>query len=284
MQGGPGYPSFATFNQSFGYDQVNRLTSASESGGWSRTYSYDQWGNLWVPSESGQPWSGSTPTTNVYNSGTNRDGRWSYDGAGNLLSVNGNTATYDAENRERSLSNTNNGLETLSYDALGERLQKSNSAGTTVYVYDALGQLAAEYVGGSWSRDYIFDGAGNLIATENAAGLCTTCYFAYDHLGSMRLVMDQNGNVVGRHDYLPFGEEINTRTTPGFNTSDTVTQKFTGQIRDQEAGVDYFNLWKELCPRPRRRWLARRNLERYERHAAWVLPAQDIRCHLRVRK
>jgi SAM-dependent methyltransferase len=32
------------------------------------------------------------------------------------------------------------------------------------------------------------------------------------------------------------------------------------------------------------RWLARRNLEWYERHAAWVFPAQDIRCHLKVRK
>jgi 2-polyprenyl-3-methyl-5-hydroxy-6-metoxy-1,4-benzoquinol methylase len=32
------------------------------------------------------------------------------------------------------------------------------------------------------------------------------------------------------------------------------------------------------------RWLAHRNLEWYERHAAWVFPAQDIRCHLRVRK
>jgi SAM-dependent methyltransferase len=32
------------------------------------------------------------------------------------------------------------------------------------------------------------------------------------------------------------------------------------------------------------RWLARRNLEWYERHAAWIFPAQDIRCHLRVQK
>jgi hypothetical protein len=32
------------------------------------------------------------------------------------------------------------------------------------------------------------------------------------------------------------------------------------------------------------RWLARRNLEWYERHAAWMFPAQDVRCHLRVRK
>jgi hypothetical protein len=32
------------------------------------------------------------------------------------------------------------------------------------------------------------------------------------------------------------------------------------------------------------RLLARRNVEWYERHAAWVFPAQDIHCHLRVRK
>ncbi len=32
------------------------------------------------------------------------------------------------------------------------------------------------------------------------------------------------------------------------------------------------------------RWLARRSLAWYERHAAWTFPAQDIRCHLRARK
>jgi SAM-dependent methyltransferase len=32
------------------------------------------------------------------------------------------------------------------------------------------------------------------------------------------------------------------------------------------------------------RWLALRNLDWYERHAAWVFPAQDIRCHLKINK
>jgi SAM-dependent methyltransferase len=32
------------------------------------------------------------------------------------------------------------------------------------------------------------------------------------------------------------------------------------------------------------RWLARRDIEWYERHAAWIFPGQDIRCHLKVRK
>lgn len=32
------------------------------------------------------------------------------------------------------------------------------------------------------------------------------------------------------------------------------------------------------------RWLARRNLNWYERHAAWVFPALDIKCHLKALK
>lgn len=32
------------------------------------------------------------------------------------------------------------------------------------------------------------------------------------------------------------------------------------------------------------RFLARRSLKWYERHAAWIFPALDIRCHLRARK
>ena len=32
------------------------------------------------------------------------------------------------------------------------------------------------------------------------------------------------------------------------------------------------------------RWLARTSLKWYERHAAWIFPAQEIRCRLRVRK
>ena len=138
------------------------------------------------------------------------------------------------------------GTENIYYDGLGQRVGKAPWSGSsTTYVYDAFGQLAAEYNGSSWSRDYIRLGGGPLIASENAsATICTTCYFSYDHLGSVRLVTDQNGNVVARHDYLPFGEEISAgidgRSSQFGQTAD-VAQKFTGQIRDSESGVDYFN-------------------------------------------
>jgi RHS repeat-associated protein len=50
------------------------------------------------------------------------------------------------------------------------------------------------------------------------------------------MVTDQNGAAVTRHDYLPFGEEV-LATSP----STDVEQRFTGQIRDTETGLDYFN-------------------------------------------
>ena len=85
-----------------------------------------------------------------------------------------------------------------------------------------------------------------MIATENASGvgLCTTCYLSYDHLGSVRLVTDQNGVVKARHDFLPYGEEVPASTagrSSQFGSTTDAAQKFTGQIRDQEATMDYFN-------------------------------------------
>jgi RHS repeat-associated protein len=72
---------------------------------------------------------------------------------------------------------------------------------------------------------------------------CATCYLSYDHLGSVRMVTDQNANVIARHDYLPFGEEIPGNTAgrdSTFGAPDNVNQKFTGQERDAETSLDFF--------------------------------------------
>ncbi len=103
-----------------------------------------------------------------------------------------------------------------------------SGAQRTLYFYDADGELAME-VGPPVSP-------------------CWTCYVTVDRLGSTRLVTDGAGNIVRRYDYLPFGQEIpadgTVRTTSsGFQAaSDGFNPKFTGQMRDPETGLDYFNL------------------------------------------
>ncbi len=74
---------------------------------------------------------------------------------------------------------------------------------------------------------------------------CTTCYLSWDHVRSVRMLTDGSGNVVARHDYLPFGEEIpagyaGRSASLLFGASDGIEQKFTGQIRDSETGMDFF--------------------------------------------
>ncbi len=64
--------------------------------------------------------------------------------------------------------------------------------------------------------------------------------------------MDPNANVIGRHDFLPYGEEV-PASTAGRNGSfgpnnDWVTTKFTGQLRDGESGMDYFNARNFTAP------------------------------------
>lgn len=227
--GGPGYPQFLTFQQSFGYDGVNRLTSASDSGGWSRGFNYDSYGNMWVGSSGGVPLSGTTPTSDVFN-GANRINGGNYDAAGNQTLVNGDTMAYDAENRLVSVTEpaaSGGGTETVGYDGMGERVLQTMPSGSVVSVYDAFGQLVAEYS-----------------TAAPSTPLCQTCYLSGDQLGSTRLVTDANGNIVARHDFAPFGEEI-----PGgyagrdssWSRGDGIKPLFTGQIRDQETGLDYFH-------------------------------------------
>jgi RHS repeat-associated protein len=112
------------------------------------------------------------------------------------------------------------------------------------FVYDAFGQLAAEYAGGTvWTKDYVRAG-GQIAAIENASSApCTTCYLSYDYLGSPRMVTDQNANIIARHDYAPFGQEIPSGVgvrTSVWGPSDNVNQKFTAQERDAETNLDFF--------------------------------------------
>jgi len=221
-------PSAPTFSQTFSYDGVNRLLSASDTGGWSQTYSYDAYGNMWMPATSNPlpSLSGAAPTTNIYNA-SNQDPNVKYDGAGNQTSLGSLTLSYDGENRQSQIKNLGGGTATLQYDGLGHRVVKSLPSQTTTYVYDGFGQLAAEYSSG---------------ATPTPP--CTTCFLTYDYLGNVRMVTDAQAKIIARHDFAPFGQEITSGTagrgTEWGSTTD-VDMKFTGQIRDQELGEDFFN-------------------------------------------
>ncbi len=66
-------------------------------------------------------------------------------------------------------------------------------------------------------------------------------YYHYDALGNVRVVTDENGQVLERHDYLPFGEECTTGAcAANAALGDGQPRRFTGKERDAETGLDYF--------------------------------------------
>jgi RHS repeat-associated protein len=164
----------------------------------------------------------------AYDETTNRlgtsSGLFEYDSNGNLTKMSPETLAYDAENRQTKVSSVSD-TATYTYDGDGRRVTKTAGGNTTTYVYDAAGELAAEYVTVAQSAD------------------CTTCYLTTDPLGSTRVITDGNGNVVSRHDYYPFGEELATSNRTSalqYGVTDYVAQRFTGKERDSESGLDYF--------------------------------------------
>ena len=151
--------------KAFGYDALNRLTSATASGLYGvETYTYDALNNL-----RSRVTGGNTLTLN-YNAsnqlasvaqGASTTTTYGYDNQGNRnsLSSGGTTTTYsfDAENQLLQVS----GVESYAYDAAGRRVTKTatNGAVTAYYFYDQAGQLMYEFdPGTATGTNYVYLG------------------------------------------------------------------------------------------------------------------------------
>ena len=250
--------SGTTWTQTFGYDGVNRLETANETNGYNRKFGYDAFGNRWVPpntnpgmvaDESHEPrfQSQFDPATNRMTTST-----VAYDAAGNQTLYSPHTLAYDAENRLKSMTHASSGSGTYLYDGQGRRVKKTwtpggGTAEDTYYVYDIAGNLAAEY------------GTASNRCRDPAPP--ATLYPFTDMLGSVRAVTDAAGTVVECYDYLPFGRMLsssdNSRSTschpadPDTAFDSEVSQKFTGQVRDEETRLDYFKARYMSAPQGR---------------------------------
>ena len=148
----------------------------------------------------------------AFNTGNNRLVASAYDAAGNqTVDGQNRTFTYDAENRQLTFNATGG---QYFYDGDGHRVKKIDSSGTTVFVYNAGGQLIAEY---------------HSDPVPPPAGGGGTSYLTSDHLGSTRVVTKQDGTVKARYDYLPFGEELGLEVSG--RTVDGITARRIRQSR-----------------------------------------------------
>jgi RHS repeat-associated protein len=210
---------------------------------WRQQFGYDRYGNRAMGTGSTQTFGrnstetqaliGPDPTVSTStNRITNKTGEhYEFDASGNMTKdALGNRSVYDIENHQTEYYySTNAGSipdATYFYDGDGKRIKKVVGTETTVFVYDTGGKLTAEYTLG---------------VTANPSP--QTNYLTTDTLGSTRLVTNGAGQVVARHDYLPFGDEIyglgGRTAAQGFGQPDTTRQRFTGYEHDPESGLDF---------------------------------------------
>lgn len=224
------------------YDPLSRLSTAITAGStnypaWNLSWGYDRYGNRLSQTLSGSGYQGSVQVTASSNrinciggSGQSCTGGVvpSYDANGNMTNDGSNTLVYDAENKAVSATNQSTSG-TYTYDGNGLRVKKISGSTTTVYIFSG-SKVIAEYDNGaavgSPSREYVY-GGGALLAKIDSSG---TKYYHQDQL-SNRLVTSSTGAVVEQIGHYPFGD-------PWYNASNDKLL-FTTYERDAESSNDY---------------------------------------------
>src|SRR5437588_929593 len=144
--------------QSFTYDALNRLATATESR-WGLGFVYDPWGNRLQQNVT----AGVAGTSQLNVDNRNRiagapmnctaANAYCYDAAGDLLNDGFHQYTYDAESR---IQQVDGGAATYTYDADGQRVRKTTASGSTDYLYFGGNIIAEKNVSNSNWTDYVF--------------------------------------------------------------------------------------------------------------------------------
>jgi RHS repeat-associated protein len=224
--------------QSYGYDNLNRLQSSTETVNnvetWKQTFSYDRFGNRrFDTANTNTLGQSSTKITNPQiNTSNNRlkkdqDGDsvndYDYDKTGNLTQDSeGKTFLYDAENHQKEIKVNGVTKGIYLYDGEGKSVKKISDLETTIFVYDGGSQLVAEY-------------------STQQSSTPQVSYLTADHLGSPRIITDNIGKVIARKDFNAFGDETNSaqRTESLRYKPEEIRQDYTGYQKDDESGLEF---------------------------------------------
>lgn len=191
----------------YGYDALNRLTSANYTSGLTYSFTYDKVGN-----RSSQT-VGGVSTTYTYDNAdrlTNVGGMpFTWDDNGNLINDGVSTYTYDFANRLTGVNGLWSSF-TFGYDGLGNRYQQTVNAQTITYVLDQTAGLSQILYDGSSSYYY---GLGRISQQKNGV----SDYFLTDGSVSVRQLANQSGSVSFGQAFDPFGNLIGQSGQGGSN-------------------------------------------------------------------
>jgi len=218
----------------YGYDASGQLISVTLPTGRKIEYTYDGAGNRISVKDNGVTTTYNTNNLNQYNKvGTNN---YTYDKDGNLVSKTEGgktyTYTYDTENR---LIGITSGADTWSYeyDALGNRTASIKNGQRTEYLLDPTG--LGDVVGEYSGTSLVARYTHGLGLASRTDGSNATSYYDTDAIGSVVGLSNAAGTYANKYSYLPFGEDL--------SKTETVANPFeyVGEfgVMDEGNGLDF---------------------------------------------
>ncbi|WP_434339155.1 FG-GAP-like repeat-containing protein [Motilimonas cestriensis] len=252
------------YQQSFGYDTINRLKTVTDtaSNQLIHSYQYDNLGNI-TPTTVGQD----SPSydydpNDPYKLRSHNGEALNYDASGNIKNYNGYQFSYTSFDKVKRISNPSNSNDwtEYSYGTDGERFKKVENR-----IYQGkVERLTTEFIHAFYERHSRHGGAGDLVEekyfigdmvlTQRSNNTKDSYYTIKDHQGSVLMTLNGSGQEVNRYYYRPFGEQIDVSLNPlGLQTLRPTQYGYTGHEHIKD--LDIINMGGRIYAAGLRRFL-----------------------------
>ena len=187
-------------NESFTYDDLNRLKTAQVTGGTAYATTYDNRGNIKTKTQVGTYTYGTS--NNRLQSITPASGTavtYQYDANGNLTMGDGRTIGYTSFDKPHTITKDTANVVKFAYDGERARYKRVVGATTTWYVGNV---EVKSLTGGNTQYTRYVEGMAIVTVTRNTTSATrvanSTHYPVTDHLGSIDVILDASGTLL--HD------------------------------------------------------------------------------------
>ena len=231
-------------SETFEYDLVNRLSSATLSTGGTVTATYFANGNIATKSDVGAYHYSNTnagPHAVTSISGV-KNTTYTYDADGNMLTGDGRTITWTDFGKPISISQGGSSTSFI-YDPEFSRLEQTintSSGQETIFYVGALAEFITKS-DGQHLHSHVFAN-GRRIATlkQKPNNVFEENYYHHDHIGSINLVTSATGQVLETLSYDAWGKRRLASWLPGSVTTD-ITRGFTDHEMLDSVGLVHMN-------------------------------------------